>query len=329
MSETTVVIPLLLVAGGLVLLVAGGETMLRGAVGLATILRLTPAVIGLTVVAAGTSVPELAVSMIASVQGSADIAVANVVGSNIFNITVIIGLCALIRPLPITGNTIRLEYPVLALVTFLAIVIAHDGIIDRLEGILCIAVYAGFTAYLVSLVRGQATETETQGLRSEVKELSPSRRAFWISTSLVVAGIALLGAGAHATVAGAVDLARILGWSERVIGLTIVSAGTGLPEVVTSIVSSIRGRSDLAIGNVIGSNLFNTLGILGIGSLVSPLTVQAGLLATDIWWMLGITLLLFPVMFSGLRVSRWEGAVMLLTYGVYLTLLLLHAAPAS
>ncbi len=309
---------------GILLLVAGGETLLRGAVGLAGILRLTPAVIGLTIVAAGTSVPELAVSGIASYQEKPDIAVANVVGSNIFNIAVIIGMCALIQPLAITGNTIRLEYPVLALVTLLCLVIAQDGTINRLDASLCLAIYVGFTAYLVSLVREQVTFAEARELSEEVKELTPSEKQprAWVCLSLVAVGAALLAAGAHATVTGAADLARLLGWSERVIGLTIVSAGTGLPEVVASLVSSIRGRSDVAIGNVIGSNLFNILVILGVSGMFSPLPVQPALMESDCWWMLGVTLLLFPIMFTGLRVSRWEGGVLLSVYGVYLGLLL-------
>jgi len=313
---------------GIVLLVVGGDILLRGAVGLASILRLTPAVIGLTVVAAGTSVPELAVSGIAAYQGKPDIAVANVVGSNIFNIAFILGMCALIRPLAITGNTIRLEYPVLALVTLLCLVIAQDGEINRLDAVLCLAVYIGFTAYLVSLVRQQVAAAEAQQLKDEVKELIPSEAQprVWVCIALVAGGAALLAGGAHSTVTGAVELARLLGWSERVIGLTIVSIGTSLPEVVASLVSSFRGRSDVAIGNVIGSNLFNILAILGLSAMVSPLPVQPSLIASDCWWMLGITLLLFPIMFTGRRVSRWEGGVLLATYCMYLGLLLAGAS---
>ena len=251
---------------GIILLLAGGETLLRGAVGLATLLRLTPAVIGLTVVAAGTSVPELAVSATAAVQGKTDIAVANVVGSNIFNITVILGLCAVIRPLAITGNTIKLEYPVLAVVTLLCVVVAQDRWVGRLDAALFLCIYAAFTLYLVALVRKQVSGSEAQKLAAEVKELTPSTPALltprpraWICLALVAAGMALLAGGAHATVTGAVQLARLLGWSERMIGLTIVSIGTGLPEVAASLVSSVRERGDVAIGNVIGSNLFNSL----------------------------------------------------------------------
>lgn len=320
----SVLVSLGLILLGLALLVAGGEMLLRGAVGLATLLKLTPAVIGLTVVAAGTSVPELAVSASAAFQGSNDIAVANVVGSNIFNIAVILGLCAMIQPLPITGNTIKLEYPVLVIVTLLCLVIVQDGSVNRLDSSLCLVVYAGFTSYLVSLVRGQATAEEGRELQAEVRELTPdgARPRVWVCLGLVAGGIALLAGGAHATVTGAVGLARILGWSERVIGLTIVSAGTGLPEVVASLVSSIRGRSDIAIGNVIGSNLFNILAVLGITSMISPLPVSAELIAKDCWWMLGVTVLLYPLIYTGARLSRLEGALLFAVYSVYLGVLL-------
>lgn len=313
-----------LIALGLVLLVAGGEILLRGAVGLATLLRLTPAVIGLTVVAAGTSVPELAVSGAAAYQGSSEIAVANVVGSNIFNATVILGMCALIRPFAVAGNTVRLEYPVLALVTLLCLVIVQDGRVDRLDAALCLSVYVAFTTYLISLVRDQVTAAEARELKAEVSELTPAadRPRAWACVALVVAGAALLAAGAHATVTGAVGLARLLGWSERVIGLTIVSAGTGLPEVVASLVSSVRGRSDVAVGNVIGSNLFNILVILGVTGAIAPLPVPPGLAASDCWWMLGVTLLLLPILVVGRRVSRWQGGVLLAAYGAYLFTLL-------
>jgi len=300
--------------------------LLRGAVGLAALLKLTPAVIGLTVVAAGISVPELAVSGIATYQGKPDIAVANVVGSNIFNIAFILVLCAVIRPLAIMGNTIRLEYPILALVTLLCLVIAQDGESNRLDAALCLAVYVGFAAYLVSLVRQQVTGVEARDLKAEILELTPSeaRPRAWVCLALVVAGAALLARRAHVTVTVAADLARRLGWSERLIGLTIVSIGTGLPEVVASLVSSIRGRGDLAIGSVIGSNLFNILVILGLSALAAPLPVQPALIASDCWWMVGITLLMFPLMITGLKVRRWEGGLLLVVYCTYLGYLVLE-----
>lgn len=316
-------VPTGLILIGIALLVLGGEALLRGAVGLATLLRLTPAVIGLTVVAAGTSVPELAVSGVAAWQGQTEIAVANVIGSNIFNIGVILGLCAIIRPFLITGNTITLEYPVLLLVTALCVVVAQDQEISRIEATFLILAYIAFTAYLIRLVRHQVTAAEHQGLKTEVAELTPGDKPrAGVSLLLLAVGVVLLGGGAQATVVGASQLARLLGLSERVIGLTIVSCGTGLPEVVASLVSSIRGRSDVAIGNVIGSNLFNILMILGLSGLFAPLPVSEELLTWDSRWMLGITLLLLPILLTGRGVHRWEGGLLLVAYGVYLCLLL-------
>jgi cation:H+ antiporter len=313
-----------LVVAGLALLAVGGEALLRGAVGLAGRLRLSPAVIGLTVVAAGTSVPELAVSVLASIEGRTDIAVANVVGSNVFNVLFIVGLCSLVRSLTIGGNTIRLEYPVMAIVTLMCVALTQDGTINRLDALLLLVIYVSFTAYTVTLVRGQMNMTETQEFRAaaETVAAAPVPHSLPWLIGLVVAGIGVLAAGAQATVTGAIALATWFGLSERVIGLTIVAAGTGLPEVVTSLVSVIRGRDDVALGNVIGSNIFNLLGILGISAAVAPLSVHPTIITSDSWWMLGAAVLLFPVMVTGLSVTRVEGGLMLALYVAYVTHLL-------
>jgi cation:H+ antiporter len=315
---------ILMVALGLVLLAIGGEVLLRGAVGLAGRLRLSPAVVGLTVVAAGTSVPELAVSVVASVEGRTDIAVSNVVGSNLFNVLLIVGLCAFIRPLTIGGNTIRLEYPVMAIVTLMCLALTQDGTLNRLDALLLLVVYVSFTAYMVTLVRGQMNSAETQEFSAAAANLStaPGLQPLPILVALVGGGIGLLAAGAQATVTGAIALATWFGLSERVIGLTIVAVGTSLPEVVTSVVSVIRGRDDVALGNVIGSNIFNILVILGLGAAIAPLSVHPTIIASDNWWMLGAALVLFPLMLSGLRINRLEGAAMLGLYVVYIARLL-------
>jgi cation:H+ antiporter len=276
-------------------------------------------------VAAGTSVPELAVSAVAAVDDKVDIAVGNVVGSNIFNITFILGLAAMIAPLSISGNTVRLEYPVLVIVTLMCVAVSSHGMINRLDAVLFLVVYVGFTIYLVSLVRKQVTATEAKQLAAETQELAgvatrPPR--LWMSLVLAAGGIALLAGGAHLTVHGAVEIGRQLGMSERLIGLTIVAVGTGLPEVVTSVVSSIRGRDDIAIGNIIGSNLFNILGILGLNALIKPIPVSPEIANSDNWWMLGVTILLFPLMYTGLRINRWEGGLLLVVYVVYMSVLL-------
>lgn len=318
-----------LVVFGILLLVGGGELLLRGAVRLATLARLTPSVIGLTIVAAGTSVPELAVSLIAALRGNEAVAIGNVVGSNIFNITFILGLAALLRPLRISGNTIRLEYPVLLLVTILFLVVSKDGLIGRLDAAFFLAAYLCFTSYLIALVRKQMNNAEVTEYKAEVKDLAPqpgSQPNAWSSGLFVIAGIALLVAGAQVTVTGAVDLGRFFGMSEALIGLTIVAGGTGLPEVVTSLVSSARGRDDVAIGNVIGSNLFNILGTLGICGLIRPVAVPQDIIGSDSMWMLGVTLLLFALMFTGRRIARFEGVLLLGCYGLYLAVLFTRSA---
>lgn len=315
---------MLSILGGVALLVVGGEALVRGSVAIARSARLSPAVIGLTVVAIGTSVPELSVSLIAALENRVDIAVGNVVGSNIFNIAGILGLCAMIRPLTISGSIFRLEYPVLLLVTLLTIVLALDGWISRPEAALLITSYVAFTAYAIHVVRRGISRTESAEFEGEVAELTQHTGASgallpWI---LVVVGIALLGGGAQLTVNGAVVIAKALGMSERVIGLTIVSVGTSLPEIMASVVSSFRGRDDMALGNVIGSNIFNALGILGVSGAVVPLSVHPSMLSFDMWWMLGFTLVLLPMMISQRRVSRWEGAGLLGAWCVYVGILI-------
>ncbi len=208
------------------------------------------------------------------------------VGSNIFNIAFILGLAALILPLAITGNTIKLEYTVLAVITLLCVAVCDHGAIHRIDGVLFLVIYVDFIAYMVSLVRKQLTADESQQLTAEAKELGVEAAhmpRLLPSLGLLAAGVALLTGGAHETVTGASELGRLFGLSERIIGLTIVASGTGLPEVVTSLVSSIRGRDDVAIGNVFGSNLFNVIGILGINALIAPLPIAPEISGSDTW----------------------------------------------
>lgn len=310
-----------LIGIGLLLLAGGGEALLRGAVSLARLLNLTPAVIGLTVVAAGTSVPELFVSVMAGLNGQADLAVGNVVGSNIFNLAFVLGLCAMVRPLEIGGNTIRLEYPVLLIVTLMCLAVSQDRMINAVDGLLFVVFQVLFTMYMVTLVREQVSSAEKTELSGEIAELASQPR-LGPALVMVALGVTLLGFGASATVDGAVSLARLAGISERVIGLTIVAVGTSLPEIVASLVSTFRGRADIAIGNVIGSNLFNILGILGLSSLIHPLSVNPSISGNDMVWMLGLTVVVGPMLYSGRRLARWEGGILLLAYFAYTGLLL-------
>lgn len=306
---------------GLLVLVAGGELLLKGAVGLARSFGLTPAVIGLTIVAAGTSVPELAVSAVAAWEGKTDITIGNVVGSNIFNIAFILGGVSVYRNLIITGNTIKLEYPVLLVVTILCAVLTFDNAISRQEAGLFLLIYILFTYFMIRIVKNQLSEKEKGSFTQEAEEIAEPSPPFTKSALFTVIGIGLLGYGADLTVKGAITFGQLVGLSERVIGLTIVGAGTGLPEVVTSFVSAYRGRNDIAIANVIGSNLFNLLCILGISSLISPLSVPAEIVKWDNLWMVGLTFLMFPLMHFGLSISRKDGFVLLAFYIVYLATL--------
>lgn len=312
-----------LIVLGLALLVAGGEFLVRGASGLALLARVSAAVVGLTVVAAGTSMPELVVSLLAAFRGSPALAIGNVVGSNIFNIGMILGVAALIRPLLIQGNTVRLEWPVMILAAFQLHLLARDGLVDRLEGGFLLLGLVVFVAYVVWVARNNAIAAELQQFQEAT--VSPlgggGLRAWWLNTGAVAAGIALLGVGASSLVSGAVTLARTAGLSEVIIGLTIVAAGTSLPELATSAVAAWRGENEIAVANIVGSNIFNSLGIVGATGLVHPLPVPEEILVRDNWWMLGFSALLFPLMRSGMRITRLEGCLLLLCFGAYMVVL--------
>jgi cation:H+ antiporter len=311
----------LLILGGLALLGGGGEALVRGASGIALLARVTPAVVGLTIVAAGTSMPELVVSVQAALAQSPGLAVGNVVGSNIFNIGAILGLAALVRPLRIQTDTVRLEWPVMMLAAFQLHLLARDGVVDRLEGGFLLSAMVAFTAYAVWLGRKHSSPV-TAG--TEVVTASFGRTgsvALALNVAAAVLGAGLLAAGATLLVRGAVAIASGLGVSDTVIGLTIVGAGTGTPELVTSLVASFRGKDEIAVANVVGSNIFNVLGIIGATALITPLPVPAEIIARDAWWMLGASALLFPLARSGMRVNRLEGAALLAGYIVYLVVL--------
>ncbi len=312
--------------GGLVLLVAGAELLVRGAAGLAARVGLSALVIGLTVVAFGTSAPEIAVSLDATFTGRSAIAVGNVVGSNVFNVLFILGASALVAPLVVSRQILRTDVPILIGVSVLAWVMTLDGRLSRFDGALLLL---GFVAYTTFTVR--------EGLRQSAKEPEVARPGWpWPVQALVVlAGLALLVLGARWFVAGAVDVARLLGWSETVIGLTIVAAGTSMPEVATSLLAAFRGERDIAVGNVIGSNTFNLLGVLGLSAALAPagLPVGAAMIAFDLPVMIAVALACLPIFFSGHLIARWEGALFLAYYVAYTAWLLLaaqqHAATAA
>lgn len=315
-----ILIAVAFVVGGIALLGYGADVLVRGAVSIARRLNISAAVIGLTIVSMGTSLPELTVSVAAALRGASDLSLGNVVGSNIFNLGVVLGATAMVMPMRVHASAVRLEWPFMFLVSFQLLLLARDGQLDRLEGAFFVVGLALFTWYVVQIGR-QVGGEEASDLDSEVARRAEKTHSIAMAFVLVAAGVVLLVSGGELLVRGAVTLARALGMTDRIIGLTVVAAGTGAPEAATSLVAARRGQSEIALGNVIGSNIFNVLGILGVTALVLPLNVSATMVHWDMAWMLGISLLLFPMMRVRATVSRFDGAVLLAIYGTYIALL--------
>jgi len=313
-----------LVLLALVVLALGGELLVRGAVALARVAGLTPAVIGLTVVALGTSLPELVVSVIAAIKHEPDLSIGNVVGSNIINLSLIVGLAALVRPLAITGSMVKIEWPIMFVASVTFVGWSHDGELSRVEAGLFLIFLVLVLANAIRLARREVGAGESAQLSQEVAELVPRGvlGETSVAAALTVSGIGLLIVGGRWLVEGSVVLAHLAGLSERVIGLTIVAAGTSAPEIATSVVAALRGRSDVAVANLIGSNIFNVLGILGVAGSITPIAVSPAMLGSDVWWMLGIEVLLFLLMWARRRLSRLDGAILLGAYLAYLAFLL-------
>ncbi|MGE3163680.1 MAG: calcium/sodium antiporter [Planctomycetota bacterium] len=317
---------ILMIIGGIALLGGGGDFLVRGASTLALRLRITPAAVGLTVVALGTSLPELVVSLVAQFRDKDALVFGNVVGSNLFNIGAVLGLGALIRPMLIPGNTVRLEWPFMLTSAYLVMLCARDSlagehlVIDRLEGAFFVVALVFFTAYMLRLARREVTAAEQASLTELVAGVGhdPGHRSWAGALGLVFGGAVGLAIGAELTVRGSITVAELWGVSDRIIGLAILAPGTSLPELVATIAALLHRKSDIAVGNVIGSNIFNALGILGLAALVRPLGVIPEIIHWDLWWMLGMSVVLGPFI-SGRGLNRLEGAILLLTYVVYCT----------
>ena len=320
---------LLLFLAGLAALVAGANLLVRGASKLALSLGISPLVVGLTVVAFGTSAPEMAVSVGAVLDGQTDIALGNVVGSNIFNVLFILGASALIVPLVVHVQLIRQEVPIMIGVSLLLLTLALDGRLGLFDGALLFGLLIGYTVFLVVQSR-----RETQAANDEyAAEVRPAQAGAWDSTwpaqvALIAAGLAALVFGSQWLVTASIAIAKALGVSDIVIGLTIVAAGTSMPEVAASITAAIKGERDIAVGNVVGSNTFNILGCLGLSGLAAGsagLVVPPSVLAFDIWVMLAVALACLPVFTTGREIARWEGGVFLVYYAAYVAYLILAA----
>jgi cation:H+ antiporter len=312
---------------GLVLLLIGAESLVRGASRLATASGMSPLVVGLTIVAFGTSAPELAISLQSTLAGQPDLALGNVVGSNIANVLLILGLAALIRPLAVAPRILRLDIPVMIAVSALLLLLALDKTISRVDGAVLVAgllLYTGFTIV--------QSRTASARLQAEfAAEYGAPRRQAGTTTlaqiALVVLGLALLTLGADWLVESAVAFATAMGLSQLIIGLTIVAVGTSLPEIAASVVASLRGERDIAIGNIVGSCIFNILSVLGITSLLAPagISVPQAALSFDLPVMVAVAIAILPIAFHGAAIMRWEGALFVGYYVAYTFYLVLNA----
>jgi cation:H+ antiporter len=316
-----------LIVSGLICLVAGAEFLVRGASHLAALAGISSLIIGLTVVAFGTSTPELAVSVMAALAKESDISLGNVIGSNIFNVLMILGLSAIIVPLTISRQLVRFDVLVMISVSILLLLLSLDGNLSRIDGVIFLTIFVLYMLLLVRINRRNFSQSSVKSIPGV--DLSHRRNGKSILRQLVfiAAGLGLLVLGSKLFVHGAVSLARILKVSELVIGLTIVAAGTSLPELFTSVVAGIRGERDIAVGNIVGSNIFNILAIMGIASLVAPggITIADSVLQVDMPVMLIVALVCLPIFFTGMVIDRWEGLLLLAYYLLYTLYLVLGA----
>lgn len=308
---------LLIVAGlvgGFVLLVLGADGLVRGGSALALKLGMTPLVVGVTVVSFGTSMPELMVTVQSALAGKSDLAVGNVVGSNIANIGLILGAVALVSPIRVDRQLLRFDAPVALIAALAFFAFLLDGTVNRIEGLVLFVGIFVYTA--LNIIRARRRRAAQIALVDEMNLQRPST-PIWQSALFVFLGIAGLAAGGHFFVNAAISLARILDVSEAVIGLTIVAVGTSLPELATSMVAAFRKEAEISIGNCIGSNVFNIFCVIGAASLLIPLGM-GNVRTLDVLAMIGMSVLIIPIMYTGFRISRFEGFLLLVAYAVYM-----------
>ncbi len=315
---------------GIACLVGGAELLVKGAATIASKFGIAPVVIGLTVVAFGTSAPELAVSVSAAFGGNADVAFGNVVGSNIGNILLILGASAVVGGLAVQQRIIRFDIPLLIVVSVVALVMSLDNNISRVDGVILFSGVIAYVAWLVRETRAERADIVEEYAQSvDSLEGASAERPIWFNAALVVVGLIVLVIGSQLLVNASTDIAESAGISDLVIGLTVVAIGTSLPELATSILAAFRGQRDIAVGNVIGSNLFNLMSVLGLTSVVSSdgIPVSDASLRLDFPVMLAATVVLVPIVWNGFRIRRWEGLVLIGFYITYVTYLVLVADP--
>lgn len=298
---------------GLILLVIGGEGLVRGAVSIALKAKISPLVVGMTVVSFGTSAPELLVSLSAVLDGHPDVSVGAVVGSNISNLGLVLGITVLIFPILVNRDSLRVDWPLMAIATLLFYVFAIDGELVLWEGGLFVLILVAFTSWLIIRSRKQGIKLAAE---SEVEELSAGNPIYQ-DVAYLLAGMLALYFGAEWLISSVVSIAQEQGVSEKLISVTVVAFGTSLPELVTSAMAAVRKETDISIGNLIGSNVFNILAILGITALVKPLKVATSINQFDMYFLLAISIGLFPIMFFGKKIGRFKGVFLILFYLVY------------
>ncbi|HXV44964.1 MAG TPA: calcium/sodium antiporter [Anaerolineae bacterium] len=322
------IVTLILFLMGLVLLLCGAEVLVRGASALAAAIGISPLVIGLTVVAFGTSSPELAVTIQSGLSGQADIALGNVVGSNICNILLILGLAALLSPLVVSQQLIWLDVPLMIGLSFLVLFLGLDGKFGRLEGAFLFTGLIIYTIWSIYQSRKESKQVKQEYVEEFAEDRTQTKRQLALHAAQVIIGLAMLTIGSNWLVDGAIVMARALGVSELIIGLTIIAIGTSLPEVAATVVASLRGHGDIAVGNVVGSSIFNILSVLGIASLVAPggVTVPEEALYFDIPVMIAASIACLPIFFIGHQISRWEGGLFFGYYVAYILYLILYAS---
>jgi cation:H+ antiporter len=301
--------------GGFIALLIGGESLVRGAVGLALRLRISTLVIGMTVVSFGTSAPELLVSLGSVLEGYDDVGVGAVVGSNISNLGLVLGITVLIFPLTVAKNTIRIDWPLMITASFLFYFLAMDEQISYIEGVLFVLILITFSVWIVMKSRKEGKEIYSS---EDLEEYSSKKSPIYKELIALSIGVLGLYFGAEWLIDGVIAIAKSNGISEKFISVTVVAFGTSVPELVTSVVAAYRKETDISVGNLIGSNVFNILAILGITAMFKPISISPEINSMDIYFMLGISLLIFPLMYFGKKINRLKGSVLLLFYAVYI-----------
>ena len=306
---------IILLIVGLFVLILGGDFLVRGASNIALRLHISPLVVGLTIVAFGTSAPEMLISVKSALAGSPDLTMGNVVGSNICNLALVLGITCLIEPILVQPDSMKIDWPVAMGSSLLLYFVAQEGYIYRIEGIIFISLLILYTIFII-----RRSRKETKSMRELEEDLempdNPTNNAWKDVVFLLIGGLGLYY-GSEWFVGGAQELARYLGVSERVIGITVLALGTSLPELVTAIVASLKKETDLALGNLMGSNIFNVLSILGVTSIITDIKVNPEIISHDMIPMMVITLLVLPMMITGRRIGRFEGGILLVIYLYY------------